>query len=241
MSIISQIVKTPTNIIREKVVHKLNLHKYRDCAHEHRFKWNWKGKRFNRIALVNHLVAKTGGWDCHYLEIGCASNALFDSVAAKNKVGVDPEKGGTHRMISDDFFAGNDNIFDVIFLDGSHEYQQVRRDAINALQIVSERGWIAFHDFLPADWKEQHVPRIQSAWNGDVWKLAVELGKAEGVEFRIINIDRGVGLLKKLSDSFDIPDMKSELAEARFDRFVREVENFPIIEFDDAIALIDSL
>jgi len=216
--------------------------KYRHHAHEKRFKWNWREKQFNRIALVSYLINKCGGWNCSYLEIGCASNELFNSVAVQNKVGVDPAKGGTHRMTSDEFFASNDKIFDVIFIDGLHEYQQVRRDAVNALRCVSGQGWIAFHDFLPSNWQEQHFPRIrqEGAWTGDCWKLSVELCKAEGVEFRIINIDRGVGLLKKLSDFRAIPDMRNELAEAQFNRFAQEVENFPIVDFDDAIRLIDA-
>ena len=46
----------------------------------------------------------------------------------------------------------------------------------------------AFHDFLPTNWKEQHIPRIQSNWTGDCWKLAIELSKAIGVDFYIVNI-----------------------------------------------------
>jgi hypothetical protein len=41
------------------------------------FDWKWEETNFNRIALVNLLVGKTR--NCAYLEIGCASNALFDS------------------------------------------------------------------------------------------------------------------------------------------------------------------
>ena len=54
-----------------------------------------------------------------YLEIGCADNDLFDAVMAGRKVGVDPLRGGTHRLTSDAFFAGYDGEpFDVVFIDG---------------------------------------------------------------------------------------------------------------------------
>ena len=42
--------------------------------------WKWSEKGFNRIALVNKLVSKTGGLNCNYLEIGCDQNELFHSV-----------------------------------------------------------------------------------------------------------------------------------------------------------------
>lgn len=215
-------------------------YKYRSNASDKKIDWNWNTKSFNRIALVNFLISKTRGWDSTYLEIGCASNALFNSVPAKTKVGVDPAEGGTHRMTSDDFFAANDRSFDVVFIDGLHEYQQVRRDAINALACLNPGGWIAFHDFLPSSWKEQHVPQLHSrAWNGDCWKAAVELSRASGLDFKIINIDCGVGLLKKSADVYEIPDMHADLRSAKFDRFVNEVEFLPIVEFEEAVSFVE--
>jgi len=41
------------------------------------------------------------------------------------------------------------------------------------------------------------VPRLQSIWTGEVWKVAIELAKTEGIEFYVINADHGVGILKK--------------------------------------------
>ena len=171
-----------------------------------------------------------------------AVNDLFDSVFSLNKTGVDPKSGGTHRMLSDNFFEANlQESFDVVFIDGLHEYQQVRRDTVNSLNSLNEGGWIAFHDFLPSNWKEQHVPRIQTAWTGDCWKLAVELSRAEGLDFWIVNIDHGVGLLRKSESEYSIPDLSSELLKAEFEKFVSEVPNLPIIEFDEALNIINSL
>lgn len=213
--------------------------RYRAVAHPKVFDWNWQEKGYNRIALVTYLVQKARGWDTDYLEIGCASNSLFHSVPAHNKVGVDPARGGTHRMTSDAFFAQNTQQFDVVFVDGLHEYQQVRRDALHALKCLKTGGWVAFHDFLPVSWKEHHVPRLQSSWTGDCWKHAVELSHASGIELKILEIDHGVGLIRKVSDTFEVPDMSAELAAAEFDRFVSEVERLPIVSFDEAIAYID--
>ena len=80
---------------------------YRHNSHPKTFDWDWSRKSFNGVAVINYLVGKTGGLSSRYLEIGCASNDLFHSVASLQKVGVDPASGGTHRMTSDVFFATN--------------------------------------------------------------------------------------------------------------------------------------
>lgn len=219
---------------------KRRQHAHRRNAHPKTFDWCWKEKGFNRIALVNTLVGKTKGVYTSYLEIGCADNALFDSVASLHKVGVDPASGGTHRMTSDEFFSSNKQTFDVVFIDGLHEYPQVKRDALNALQAVEVGGWIAFHDFLPTNWVQEHVPRINDAWTGDCWKLAVELKEATGLEFRIVEIDYGVGLLRKTADDVVVPDMSAELEFARFDTFIKHVPMLPICGIDEAVRFIES-
>jgi hypothetical protein len=233
--------KTPSSV-RKKLKEfnqRRRQHAHRSNMHSKKFDWCWNEKGFNRIALVNMLVGKTKGVNTSYLEIGCARNALFDSVASLHKVGVDPVSGGTHRMTSDEFFSGNEQTFDVVFIDGLHEYQQVKRDALNALRVVEVGGWIAFHDFLPASWLQEHVPRINEAWTGDCWKLALELKDATGLEFRIVEIDFGVGLLRKTAEDVVVPDLSAELEIARFDTFVEHVPTLPICGIDDAVRFIE--
>ena len=111
-------------------------------------------------------------------------------------------------------------------------------DAINSLNCINTGGYIAFHDFLPATWKEHHVPRINDVWTGDCWKLAMQLSKAKGVEFVILDVDWGVGLMKKLSDDFYIPNVSNELKTAEFDKFVNIVNELPIHSFEDGIKKI---
>ncbi len=106
---------------------------------------------FNRIALVNLLVSKKS--DCAYLEIGCATNDLFNAVPALNKIGVDPQAGGTVRKTSDDFFLANETNFDVVFIDGLHTYDQVRKDVVNSIKFLNPGGWIRFTRYLPGNWR----------------------------------------------------------------------------------------
>ena len=225
------------NFVR-RVMYKFGRLKFHKHSHPEVFNWEWRKKNFNRIATVNYLVSISGGLDAKYLEIGCFSNELFNSVASLYKVGVDPASGGTHRMTSDEFFSSNKETFDVVFIDGLHEYEQVHRDAINALNSIKVGGYIVFHDFLPSSWKEHHVPRISFAWTGDCWKLAVQLMESKGLEFVILDIDHGVGLMKKLSDQWHIPNVTEDLKKAEFDSFVAIVDSLPIVPFADGISKV---
>jgi len=235
VSLISKIGNVSINKIQNRLARKLQQRQFNHHAHPKNFDWAWEKKGFNRIAVVNYLIAKRGGLTSQYLEIGCAANTLFDSVASLNKIGVDPDAGGTHRMTSDEFFEKNREDFDVIFIDGLHEYTQVRKDALNSLKVLKEGGWIGFHDFLPSSWKEQHLPRISNNWTGDCWKLAVELAQAKGIEFKILDIDHGVGLIKKTSSEWHISDFSDELKTAEFDKFVEVVGELPLCSFEEAM------
>lgn len=215
-------------------------YKYREHAHPAVFDWDWEAVNYNRIALINYLVGLRGGLDCRYLEIGCAGNDLFDSVYSSHKIGVDPTRGGTHRTTSDEFFASNTEKFDVIFIDGLHEYEQVHNDAVNALTCLNDGGWIAFHDFLPRSWKEHHVPRLQAVWTGDCWKAAVELARSDQVDFRIFNIDFGVGLMRPKSAGARIVDLRDDLREKQFAYFVDVLEELPRVDWSDGLDWINS-
>ena len=241
MNVIRKLLDLPISAFSDRINLYFKQRKFKEYAHPKVFDWDWEGKGFNRIATVNHLISISGGLEAKYLEIGCDLNVLFDSVASINKVGVDPACGGTHRMTSDEFFADNSEVFNVVFIDGLHEYEQVYRDAINALHAVNIGGYIAFHDFLPKSWKEHHVPRISSAWTGNCWKLAVQLMEAKGVEFVILDIDHGVGVMKKLSNEWYVPSVSEDLKAAEFDVFVSILDKLPIFPFVEGIRkVIDS-
>jgi hypothetical protein len=195
--------------------------------------WQWDKKRFNRIALINLLCSSK--LDGSYLEIGCQGNICFDAVPMIDKIGVDPESGGTHKLYSDDFFAHNTKTFDVIFIDGLHVYDQVHRDVVNAVNVLKPGGWIALHDMLPHDAVSEHVPNISKGpWYGDVWKVAFELAESHGIDFKVLKIDAGIGLLRLTSQTPVIADKSSILQNQRFQYFYENLEKLPLTEWEDA-------
>lgn len=202
--------------------------------------FDWSSIRFNRISVVNLLMAERPGG--RYLEIGCADNVLFDAVLAADKTGVDPVRGGTHRMTSDAFFAAYEGPpFDVIFIDGLHLYPQVHRDLDNALRHLAPGGWIGMHDMLPRDWLEEHVPQIRtSGWTGDGWKTAFELAAAKDMDFRLITIDYGVLVARATGPSPQLPDLSADLADARFKFLMKNLERLPVVAYEEARTWIES-
>lgn len=200
--------------------------------------WDWLATKYNRIAVVNMICGAKNNPD--YLEIGCFNDALFSSVFVDNKVGVDPERGGTYRGTSDDFFAANSETFDVIFIDGLHTYEQVRKDVQNALQCLNANGWIALHDMLPRNWKEEHVPRISGLWSGDVWKVAFEIDASDDLEFIVLSIDHGVGVIKPKKVGAKLAEKYDELREKDFAFYYDNVKNLPILDWTAGRAWIQS-
>jgi hypothetical protein len=160
---------------------------------------------------------------------------LFDSVPVNNKIGVDPASGGTERKTSDEFFKSNTRQFDVIFIDGLHTYMQARRDIINSIKCLKEKGWIALHDMLPRNWMEQHIPIVtRDMWLGDVWKVAFELSQTEGIDFKILKIDCGVGVFRVLNKDVVLKDLTSELRDQQFSYYYDNIKGLPLTDWHDA-------
>jgi hypothetical protein len=198
---------------------------------------NYVKNFYKRHAFINKAISKYN--DCKYLEIGVADNNVFNSIPLKiqNKFGVDPSEGGNYRMTSNEFFQKHENIkFDVIFIDGLHHYEQCQEDCINAMSALNKNGIILFHDFLPRSYFEENVPRKQINWTGNVWKVAVELMNSKNVDFKICNIDMGVGILK-LKNGFEY-NMMPELKDMNYTNFLEFYKNFPLINSEDALDFI---
>ncbi len=152
-------------------------------------------KNYYRWDLINYLIKKNKYKN--YLEIGCDQNQLFSKVKIVNKIGVDPESGGNIRKTSDDFFLNNSNKFDIIFIDGLHIYEQVKRDIINSINCLEQNGIILIHDCMPDSLAKQAVPRFKMKWNGDVWKAIVDLRQSKELDIYTCEIDEGIGVIKK--------------------------------------------
>lgn len=157
-----------------------------------------------RTDLINHLIKKHDLK--RYLEIGLQNaDQNFNKIDCEYKVSVDPDPKAkaTFCMTSDKFFEAGlnprlnnfllDTKFDLIFIDGLHTAEQVKKDFENALKVLSRNGFIVLHDLLPETYERTLVPRPTptGSWNGSCWKFAI------GLDFNstmVVNIDNGCGV-----------------------------------------------
>ena len=159
-----------------------------------RLNYDWS-KYPSRIEIIQNIINKQNYQN--YLEIGCDKNENFSKIKIKNKIGVDPLRGGTIRKTSDEFFNSNTEKFDIIFLDGLHTYEQTIKDIDNSLKFIKSSGVIVIHDCLPKKIWNQIVPRIYGHWNGDVWKAIVHSRTYQNADTYTCIADHGLGLIFK--------------------------------------------
>ena len=97
-----------------------------------------------------------------YLEIGVWAGETFHALRAGRKVAVDPtfrfehsdrEMGCEyHEVTSDQYFMAlthDASLFDVIFLDGMHTFEQTLRDLMNSIDFLRRDGVIVIDDVWP--------------------------------------------------------------------------------------------
>lgn len=165
--------------------------------------------------LLNALIAKYNLKS--YLEIGVQNPANnFLKINTHDKVGVDPvvHSDKVFTITSDEYFrlAANSGReltkenrrsysiptkFDLIFIDGLHHADQLKRDFENSLRCLNDNGFILIHDCLPENEQGTKVPRETKQWWGDVYKFCMTLNSYDGIKFKTFNIDNGCCLVWK--------------------------------------------
>jgi len=198
-------------------------------------KFKYEQTYYKRHAFILRSLSKFDINQVNYLEIGTEYNQVFSTIHLKEgfKIGVDPNNGGTERITSDEFFKINKMSFNVIFIDGLHSYEQTKRDCLNSMKVLKKNGIILLHDLLPKNLYESRIYR-----SGDSWKVGVELSKSKNLDFRIVNIDKGVGILKLKENYkyFHLEDIENQ----NFNDFINLYYNeLPIINSREAINFID--
>lgn len=135
-----------------------------------------------------------------YLEIGTYRNVNFDKITIDNKVSIDPdpEAKATYQMTSDEFFAVNQDKFDIVFIDGLHEHNQVYKDIQNSLKVLNPNGVIILHDCMPKNEKMQlwdNKSHQFEEWTGDTWKAYYKALNEINYKVYVLDTDYGCGVI----------------------------------------------
>lgn len=158
-----------------------------------------------RTDIIQHFIEQRNFKN--YLEIGCFRNENFNKINIENKVSVDPdpEAHATYQMTSDEFFASNKDTFDIVFIDGLHEHNQVYKDIVNSLKVLNKDGMIIMHDCLPKTEEMQlwdNKSHQDEEWCGDTWKAYVQ-ALADFPMYNVVCVteDYGCGIIDTCDSS----------------------------------------
>jgi len=182
------------------------------------FKW----QRWGLLSVLCDYVLYYNQGDI--LEIGCGESSIHLSKLAekyhRNCYHVEYSKSGVENMKNTKgYFGDNSQVFNMkssdffsslvnadigyprlalAFIDGDHEYEQVRKDYWNTEKYIVKGGYIFLHDTMPPDdsWK---VPEKC----GTVYKLREELESDYRCDFEIFTFDKsafdvGLTIIRKI-------------------------------------------
>ena len=171
-----------------------------------------------------------------FLEIGTDKGDTFDKINAPVKVSVDPnpESPATYIATSDEYFQANtDDKFDIIFIDGLHEHNQVWRDITNSLNHLNKNGVIIMHDCNPQSEREgaySNVPITAYSWQGTVWKAFVKARATLPFEMCVLtspNSDSSCGIIDTSRFVDDMPSgLPSDIEALTYNDFKSHPEWF---------------
>lgn len=170
-----------------------------------------------------------------YLEIGVQNpNNNFNKIQVEDKVGVDPDPKAkaTYESESDFYFEtlnkqeeGNDKVFDLVFIDGLHHADQVKKDIQNAWNCLMPGGVIVVHDCNPDSERLTHVPRDNKIWNGNVY---VTISQITSPYFFTVDFDEGCCVIRKGRDPLEFHEQ--EISWGTFDTGRRSLLNLKSVE-----------
>jgi len=104
-----------------------------------------------------------------------------------------------YTMTSDQFFEmiADDQMYDIIFVDGDHEKSQVLKDVENSLKHLNTGGTILCHDINPP---EEFY--LATRYCNNCWEAWAELRSTRSdLEMYALDIDLGPGIIRKGTQS----------------------------------------
>lgn len=186
--------------------------------------------------LINYIAKKITAKS--YLEIGVFNpEHNYNKIDIPDKVGVDPDPNAKASIClsSDEYFKTFSKFgikFNVIFIDGLHHADQVKKDIINAWEMLTDGGVIVIHDSNPHSEHITHVPRDNREWTGDVYKTICQITSPKFT----VDFDYGNCVLRKNGQPLEFsPEL---ISWEQFDIPRKELLN--LVSVDDAIKIIDA-
>lgn len=163
-----------------------------------------------RYDVINNIIRKENY--VTYLEIGYGTGLNYDKIRIKDKTGIDIGHGVEDKTkcfigtASSYFNINSDKLFDIIFIDGSHLFEDVLEDIYLSLDHISDNGTIVLHDCNPPNSQFQERQQVPGCpgWTGDVWKAIHYLKKRrKDLYIYVVDTDYGCGVIRKHNKKYN--------------------------------------
>ena len=103
-----------------------------------------------------------------------------------------------HKCSTDDYFEklSKDELFDMIFIDADHSFEQSKKDFVNASRHLIDDGFIFLHDTYPYDPKF-----FEPEWCNDAYRTPLWIKQNMIDEFEIVTLpfNPGLTIVKKMN------------------------------------------
>jgi len=158
--------------------------------------------------FIFDFIKSTSHQGFSYLELGVHVGELMDLISqiSNNCVGVDVVDNRKnknrcifHTCTTDDFFKTNLKSFDYIFIDASHQIEQVKKDLYNSIKVLNKNGIILLHDTDPNS--KELIDEIGNTWCGSAYRIVEVIRDLPEYESITLPIDvMGLTIMKRKND-----------------------------------------
>ncbi len=148
-----------------------------------------------KVKNVLEIGCYDGGTACGFLELGCTVHSV--DIAKRPKVAeLEARFPDTFKFFEgtgDDYLnavqSGSvDPVrFNMVFIDGDHQYESVAKDYAVARKLLGQKGIIAFHDIVDSEHHRNNNCMVSKFWD--------EVKGKKFLEFKSQDIWAGIGVM----------------------------------------------
>jgi hypothetical protein len=173
---------------------------------------------FEILQLVNNIE------DYSYLELGVGDNINFSKMPCKDKTSVDVIPGlGNFTGTTDYFFEelDKDKIYDFIFIDANHCYDNVLRDFNNSIKHC--KRFLFLHDLVPLN---ESYTNYKYCWDG--YKILYYILKETQIKPLIWNepLNMGLTTIQMPCKPINPPHIYRDITYKEFKDYIKTLKMF---------------
>ena len=120
---------------------------------------NFIDDNLSTLTLVDPFSTIADNDHIKYNLLDAEKNFDYNLSICKNKNKIDIQK-----ITSDKFFENNNKNFDFIYIDGSHDCDQIKKDMNNSFQVLNKNGIMWMDDYLGGEEGNTDIKNTMDNW-----------------------------------------------------------------------------